>query len=1011
FRQGIPGELAEILPPDGFYQHASPSTIQEFKAFARVVALEDDPEKEQLIVREEENPGDEIRVQYNIAARNENFNPSIQAIKSVFGFPLILNLIDIEIDQEGIYRPKAFVIKPDYLVDVSAIAECFKENSALPWVHLLKKFLPFQTTKYLMIGNIANFFLDELMSHPEATFKATFPKVFQLNPLAFTILENREIREIMQNSQKHFLTLKRMVASELKEQDVLPEHCFLEPSFYAQQYGLQGRLDVFFQHPENEKDSAIVELKSGKAYMPNRWGLSHNHYVQTLLYDLMIKSVFGAHLSPTNFILYSGLDERPLRFAPVTKSKQFEALQLRNQLVATEQSLIQLMQQPLENAPLFNQLNPARMPNIRGFLSRDLAAFREVYSGMNDLERRYFLAFSGFIAREHQLAKTGVQGVEHINGQASLWLNDFSEKKEQFEIISQLTIAELKTEADDPIIRLSRTEEKEEDKVANFRIGDIAVLYPFLDQATNVLSNQIFKCTIIGIDKHSLQVRLRSKQFNNSIFHEFEHWNIEHDLFDSSFIAMYRSLYEFVRFPVEKKQLLLTQTAPQQATDIQEKRLPGLTMEQQRILAKAVAAPDYFLLWGPPGTGKTSVMLKHIVSHIINTTDENILLLAYTNRAVDEICESIESIDDFMKREYLRIGSRYSTAERFQTQLLNSKIQHIKSRQELKAVIDNHRIFVSTVASIAGKKELLKLKKFHRVIIDEASQILEPMLVGLLPYFERFILIGDHKQLPAVVVQPKEESAIEDQALQDIGLHNLRDSLFERLFKRCQENNWHWAYDRLSHQGRMHRDIMAFPNQFFYQGFLHILPEELPASQQQIQPLQFATPSEASPLERLLCQNRMVFIPTNFTEEDASKTNSQEAQLIANLIESYQKIHEANGEELRPSSIGVITPYRAQIAKIRQVVQQRHPDFEDMTIDTVERYQGGARNIILISLCVNRASQLVSLISASEEGVDRKLNVALTRARQHLVILGNEQLLKDNDIYRALIEHCHTATA
>ncbi|MEM8909829.1 MAG: hypothetical protein AAGD05_18415, partial [Bacteroidota bacterium] len=283
YRQGIPGELAEQLPPDGFYQHA-PRVVHDFKAFARVVSLEDLPEVNQLLVRDEANPGLEIRVQYNIAERNENFNRSITAIKTVFGFPVILNLIDIEIDEEGIYRPKAWVIQPDYLVDVSAIAECFKENAVLPWVYLLKKYLPFKSTKHLMIGNIANFFLDELMTNPSATFAETFPKVFQLNPLGFTVLENSEVREIMQNSQKHFVTLQRMVAQELEEQDVLPEHCFLEPSFYAERYGLQGRLDVFFQHPEKERESAIVELKSGKAYMPNRWGLSHNHYVQTLLY-------------------------------------------------------------------------------------------------------------------------------------------------------------------------------------------------------------------------------------------------------------------------------------------------------------------------------------------------------------------------------------------------------------------------------------------------------------------------------------------------------------------------------------------------------------------------------------------------------------------------------------------------------------------------------------------------------------------------------------------------------
>ncbi|MEM8908482.1 MAG: AAA domain-containing protein, partial [Bacteroidota bacterium] len=709
--------------------------------------------------------------------------------------------------------------------------------------------------------------------------------------------------------------------------------------------------------------------------------------------------------SPTNFILYSGVDERPLRFAPVTKSKQFEALALRNELVTIEQGLVQLARDPQKAQELFDQLQLSRLPRVKGFVRRDVEYFEKVYQGMSELEHRYFLAYSAFIAREHQLAKTGIQGVDQVNGLASLWLNDFTEKTNGFELISHLLIDQLATKADDPIIHFTKTERTSD--LANFRKGDIAVLYPHDDPKANVLSNQIFKCTIIEITPDQVIVRLRSRQFNDRIFHQYQFWNLEHDLLDSSFTAMYRSLFEFVQHPPDKKALLLTQQSPRQPENIDAFYCPGLTDEQQSVFAKAIAAPDYFLLWGPPGTGKTSVMLKQLVSHIINKTDENILLLAYTNRAVDEICESIERIDDFMKREYIRIGSKYATAERFQAQLLNNKISHIKNRQALRQVIDEHRIFVSTVASIAGKKELLQLKKFHRVIIDEASQILEPMLVGLLPHFDRFILIGDHKQLPAVVVQSEEESATSTPSLQDIGLQNLRVSLFERLFKRCQVAGWDWAYDRLSHQGRMHQSIMDFPNRHFYQGFLKILPEELMASQLQIRPLQYALPPDANELEEQLCQQRMLFLPTRIDlDSDTFKTNQYEAQLVSQLIGSLQRIYDTNGLEWKANTLGVITPYRAQIAQIRQVLQQENRSIDGLTIDTVERYQGGARDVIVISLCVNQISQLASLVSTSDEGVDRKLNVALTRARQQLIILGHPGILRDNVIYQALMDYC-----
>ncbi|MEL6720631.1 MAG: C-terminal helicase domain-containing protein, partial [Bacteroidota bacterium] len=113
----------------------------------------------------------------------------------------------------------------------------------------------------------------------------------------------------------------------------------------------------------------------------------------------------------------------------------------------------------------------------------------------------------------------------------------------------------------------------------------------------------------------------------------------------------------------------------------------------------------------------------------------------------------------------------------------------------------------------------------------------------------------------------------------------------------------------------------------------------------------------------------------------------------------YQK----NDRQLTENSIGIITPYRAQIAQIRDTLKDANIDLNLLTIDTVERYQGGARDIILISLCTNSLSQLQSLVSLSDDGVDRKLNVALTRARTHLIVIGNEDLLQNDLTYRELM--------
>ncbi|KAA3635804.1 MAG: DNA helicase [Bacteroidetes bacterium] len=1006
FRKSPPLRIEEYLPeswPDVFKRPG----VKAFKKKARVVILEEDEKNELLLGIDESQPDEVIKIRYNLPERNENFNPTIKSLRAFFEFPYILSLIDIEIESNGIYNPRAFVIEPDFLVDVSAVSECFSGKNSIPWLYLLKKYLPFRTTKYLMIGNIANFFLDELMNDPEITFKSLKTKLFALNPLGFCLFSDREVKEIVQSVQRHFITLKGMVSSGFNSEGIIGKNAYLEPSFYSDNYGLQGRLDIFHYNDDEGGKTAIVELKSGKAFMPNVHGISPNHFMQTLLYDLMVKDVFDEEISPANYILYSGQEVNQLKFAPASKHHQYDGLQMRNLIVSIEKMIASLgidKEVPLlkQGARIFGRLNPVQFPQLKGFTRDDLSLFESVYQKLSDLEKKYFIAFSGFTAREHFMAKTGVQGVDRLNGQASLWRDDLREKLDNYAILSHLKLLHNAAGEEEAMLTFVKTEQT--NPLANFRKGDIAVLYPE-QPGQRPLASQLFKCTIVELSTDQVVLRLRAKQFNNSFFEQFEFWNIEHDLFDSSFTGMYRNLFEFAQCSAEKKALLLGQNPPgKQHLGVPETPDdPKMTAEQNAIFKKILLTQDYFLLWGPPGTGKTSVMLKKLVDHLFHNTSENILLLAYTNRAVDEICEAIDSINSAMEQNYFRIGSRFSTGEKWQNQLLNLKIENISSRQELKALIDRHRIVVGTISSVVGKTELFKLKKFDQVIIDEASQVPEPMLVGMLPVFKKFILIGDHRQLPAVVAQPEDASTVVDPDLHSIGLDNLRNSLFERLYLLCIKNGWSHAYAQLSHQGRMHKEIMAFPNKFFYEGSLKTLPESLEHAKIQTAPL--SSPNLENKLESAIFGHRTVFIPTDIDgSSNINKTNQHEALLAAKIANCFKEKFETSGS-LSAESIGIITPYRAQIALIKQALNDQGIQEGLITVDTVERYQGGARKVIIISLCVNELNQLHTLVSLSSEGVDRKLNVAMTRAKDHLILLGNEPILKNNRLYSEMIDH------
>ncbi len=265
-----------------------------------------------------------------------------------------------------------------------------------------------------------------------------------------------------------------------------------------------------------------------------------------------------------------------------------------------------------------------------------------------------------------------------------------------------------------------------------------------------------------------------------------------------------------------------------------------------RITLKAQAAKDYFLLIGPPGTGKTSRALRGMVEAFYREGKE-ILLLSYTNRAVDEICKMLTAITPEVN--FIRIGNELSCEEAYRPHLIENVLETCSTRREVQERMARCRIFVGTVATLSAKTELFRLKTFDVALIDEATQILEPQLLGLLCMrgvtggnaIGKFVLIGDHKQLPAVVLQSSEQSEIQDEGLRTIGLRNLKDSLFERLYRNAIRNSVRLgclqtsagsqssvagspfsfsSLDILCRQGRMNVEVAAFPNRAFYGGLL-----------------------------------------------------------------------------------------------------------------------------------------------------------------------------------------------
>lgn len=940
-------------------------------------------------------PEEKAHIKYTAVINDENISAHFRRLKKYIQFPIHVNLIDSRLN-DHVYETTAVVLDPDFLIGVTSISECYEATGYTSLKYLSRKLITSEMSVHMLIGNIVNFYLDELINDPDVKFESLLQDTFKLSPVFFAGMTNHDLTELINKVKQQFYHLQRVVQNDLAHSGIDKEQSYLEPSFFSNEYGIQGRLDLYHYVPEKAQ-SDIVELKSGKLFKTNSYGLNNNHYIQTLLYDLIIESVYQGKVKSNNYILYSALEKQNLRYAPKIRNQQLDAIKLRNEIIALEHILSHLHEDTYRQ--FLDFLDPKKLDESFHFLRRDATTYYKALKELTELELTYYTHFVGFVSREYRLSKTGEHGVHKSNGLASLWLDSLEEKQENFRVLSFLKIHENNSNSNDPCIVLCYSEQS--NKLCRFRPGDIVIFYPHDEHGYSALRNQVFKSTIIEITQENVTVRLRARQKNFEVFENNELWHLEGDVLDGGFNQQLHSLYHFINTNQYRRSMLLGLQAPAVSYGESDYSYIGLTENQLSVIRAAILSPDYYLIWGPPGTGKTSIVIRSILDYYYNYTELNILLLAYTNRAVDEICNAISKPSN---DNYIRIGSRYSTHPDYQEHLMSNLTQDVNNRKELLQLFGKHRVFVSTVSSYLGKNEIKKLKTFDVVIVDEASQLLEPMIIGLLSKSTKFILIGDHKQLPAVVAQSDKKAYTNNVLLNEkLGISDLRISLFERLYKQCQNAGWDWSIGALMMQGRMHQDILDYVSEQFYENKLKILPHVRRLSSQPI--FKYGTEKE-----KLLIENRMLFINTPIDYNISEKTNRREAELVIDIILRWKNLYSDNNIAFHDMSIGVITPFRSQIALIKKLLSE-YPSVSSMvTVDTIERYQGGARDIILFSMAVNQADALDRMTNVSEEGVDRKLNVALTRAKEHIVVLGSKEVLSHNKDYMTLMESCNSVS-
>ncbi|KAF4555837.1 RNA helicase-like protein [Elsinoe fawcettii] len=424
--------------------------------------------------------------------------------------------------------------------------------------------------------------------------------------------------------------------------------------------------------------------------------------------------------------------------------------------------------------------------------------------------------------------------------------------------------------------------------------------------------------------------------------------------------------------------------------------LPELNGSQINAV-KSVLQKPLSLIQGPPGTGKT-VTSATIIYHLAKVNGGQVLVCAPSNVAVDQLCERIhrtglktvrvtaksredvESPVGFLSlHEQVRMND--TNVELNKLTQLKTELGELSSQDEkkYKSLVRNAEREILTAADVicctcvgAGDPRLAKLK-FRTVLIDESTQSAEPeCMIPLVLGCKQVVLVGDHQQLGPVIMNKKAAKA------------GLNQSLFERLvILGC-------APIRLQVQYRMHPCLSEFPSNMFYEGSL----QNGVTMQQRIRrDVDFPWPVVDSPM--------MFWSNLGNEEISASGTsylNRTEAQNVEKIVTRFFKAG------VQPQDIGIITPYEGQRSYVVSSMQAtgtfKKEYYKEVEVASVDAFQGREKDFIVLSCVRSNDHQGIGFLSDP-----RRLNVALTRAKYGLVILGNPKVLSKHPLWHYLLLH------
>lgn len=441
-------------------------------------------------------------------------------------------------------------------------------------------------------------------------------------------------------------------------------------------------------------------------------------------------------------------------------------------------------------------------------------------------------------------------------------------------------------------------------------------------------------------------------------------------------------------------------------------QFPWLNKSQNDAIQKVLRAREVAIVHGPPGTGKTTTLVEAISETLKRETQ--VMVCAQSNAAVDWISEQLlargisvlrignpmrvsdnlleatyekryEAHPDYIELWSIRKAQREAIAklsskktsatERRSASNLLTKLRNRSTELEIRInedLFDQSRVIACTLIGTASR--VLERKHFSTLFIDEAAQAFEAACWAAIIKSDRVIFAGDHLQLPPTIKCREAEKK------------GLNRTLMEKIASEKQS-----CVELLTVQYRMHQDIMQFSSDWFYNGKLiadsnnanrTVLPLDCPLIWIDTAKLGFE--EQVNPLSQ-------------------SRLNTQEALLLVKTLRNYCRQIGIDRIIDNRVDFGIISPYKSQVQLLRRLIKQSKflkPVLPSITVNTVDGFQGQERDVVIISMVRGNDEGRIGFLNDL-----RRMNVAITRSRMKLIILGDTGTLVHNNFYKRLIEH------